>query len=199
MAPLRKCKRCGKEALSKQDLEVFVPHNASKYGRMNQCKECYHKHTSELRLRRKKERNEKGLCLECNGPRDRDGLLVCKTCDAKKHTETQLKKDYEIRRKRHKIRRREVFTKLSKRDSNINKPTCVRCGCDDYKILEINHKNGGGRREYAQYRGYNFIRMIHQGKLDQAQYEVTCKICNAAHYAERITNHKWSIVFHQYR
>lgn len=38
--PLRVCRVCGLEAWTEDDLEGFVKHSASSYGRENWCKEC---------------------------------------------------------------------------------------------------------------------------------------------------------------
>jgi hypothetical protein len=40
MEPLRKCKKCGFETHSEEDLELFKKSRGSKYGRDNVCKKC---------------------------------------------------------------------------------------------------------------------------------------------------------------
>lgn len=39
--PLRVCRECGLEALTREALELFVKHPRSKHGRMKLCKECH--------------------------------------------------------------------------------------------------------------------------------------------------------------
>jgi len=41
---LRKCRECGLEAHSIDELESFIKQNASRYGRANACKKCYNEH-----------------------------------------------------------------------------------------------------------------------------------------------------------
>jgi hypothetical protein len=64
-------------------------------------------------------------------------------------------------------------------------PSCVRCGCDDPRLLEINHKEGGGTREtqkgkYSQ----RFYFDIARGKRSTDDLELLCKPCNAIHALE---------------
>ena len=64
-----------------------------------------------------------------------------------------------------------------------NNPHCVRCGCDDIRLLEINHKNGGGKKDW----GSNprlFYRDICKGIRKTDDLELLCKVCNAWHALE---------------
>ena len=77
--------------------------------------------------------------------------------------------------------RKRVFFKIS---GSIN-PKCVRCGCDDARLLEINHKNGGGGRESQ--RGKLSARIYHDiamGRRNVSDLEVLCKPCNGIHALE---------------
>ena len=65
------------------------------------------------------------------------------------------------------------------------KPICNSCGCDDRRLLEINHKNGGGGKELAK--GYNSVKFYRdiaglRRKVDDL--EILCRVCNAKHYLE---------------
>jgi hypothetical protein len=63
---------------------------------------------------------------------------------------------------------------------------CVRCGCDDMRILEINHVNGNGNREYSYGRStLPFYRSILDGTRNTEDLNVLCRICNALDFAER--------------
>lgn len=46
---LRKCRKCGKEAVCEDDLANFVKHKQCKYGRDNQCLKCVGKRTDAHR------------------------------------------------------------------------------------------------------------------------------------------------------
>ncbi|MDD4877201.1 MAG: hypothetical protein PHQ86_08775 [Dehalococcoidales bacterium] len=60
---------------------------------------------------------------------------------------------------------------------------CVQCGCDDVRLLEINHKNGGGNKEMIGKRSH-FIKSILDGKRQIDDLEILCRVCNARHYLE---------------
>lgn len=65
---------------------------------------------------------------------------------------------------------------------------CTDCGIDKSEILEINHKNGGGRKELVNKRGniqYTpFLRAIISGKRSIDDLNILCKICNQIHYVK---------------
>ncbi len=66
-----------------------------------------------------------------------------------------------------------------------NNPHCVRCGCDDIRLLEINHKNGGGRKDTHNGKcSIAFYRDIYKGKREIDDLELLCKVCNSWHYLE---------------
>jgi len=68
--------------------------------------------------------------------------------------------------------------------SNDN-PHCVRCGCDDIRLLEINHKNGGGSKELQGGKlSSKFSRDILKGIRKTDDLELLCKVCNSWHYLE---------------
>jgi hypothetical protein len=67
--------------------------------------------------------------------------------------------------------------------SNGN-PVCVNCGCDDIRMLEINHINGGGYQDTKGCRGSRFYQKIKQGKRKTDDLNVLCRICNAWHALE---------------
>ena len=47
--PLRKCRSCGLEAYTEQDLELFVKAKDLPYGRETQCKKCHNEHRTKLK------------------------------------------------------------------------------------------------------------------------------------------------------
>lgn len=49
--PLRACYVCGLEAHTEEDLELFVKHKSSCYGRRNLCKKCMCERVKECRYR----------------------------------------------------------------------------------------------------------------------------------------------------
>lgn len=138
-------------------------------------------------------------------------VLLCRGCGATfEHTKNEMiarcpycgkKKDARIREKVYPIMdsvtkeqrkkwkkkanflfKKRVFFKIS---SEIP-PRCARCGCDDIRILEVNHKNGGGTKERRE-RGinnWNIYSDILNGKRETSDFEILCKPCNMLHYCE---------------
>ena len=79
-----------------------------------------------------------------------------------------------------KKKRMEVLNIVS--NNNI---VCDRCGCNDIRLLEINHKNGGGSKETKRGKSiYKFYAEIINGKRKTNDLELLCKVCNAWHYLE---------------
>ena len=60
---------------------------------------------------------------------------------------------------------------------------CVRCGCNEPELLEINHKNGGGHKEYKLL-GITMISAILYHNRTTDDLELLCKPCNSIHYLE---------------
>lgn len=62
------------------------------------------------------------------------------------------------------------------------KVLCINCGCDDIRLLEINHVNGSSYklREF----GTNFAADIFHGKRKIDDLELRCRVCNALHSHE---------------
>ena len=66
-----------------------------------------------------------------------------------------------------------------------NNISCINCNCDKFELLEINHKNGGGREERRQknYRSpLYFYNAIINGERSTDDLDILCKICNTLHY-----------------
>lgn len=66
-----------------------------------------------------------------------------------------------------------------------NNPVCENCGCDDLRLLEINHINGGGTQEREKGKAsHKFAQDIYMGRRSVDDLNLLCKICNALHYLE---------------
>ena len=77
--------------------------------------------------------------------------------------------------------RRRVFAIISR----SIKPHCVSCGCDDLRLLEVNHKNGSGGQEMQKgKRSMQFYRDISMLRRETDDLELLCRVCNAKHYLE---------------
>jgi len=62
---------------------------------------------------------------------------------------------------------------------------CIRCGCDEIKFLEFNHKNGGGCKEIKQGKYQYMADKLLSGKRSPNGLEVLCRVCNALDFLER--------------
>lgn len=58
---------------------------------------------------------------------------------------------------------------------------CVNCGCDDYRIIEINHINGGGTKEKNR-TNRQFFRDILNNHRTIDDLNLLCRVCNAEHF-----------------
>lgn len=95
--------------------------------------------------------------------------------------------DYYKKNKKHHSRkcesefRRKVLVIVGKSAT----PSCAYCGCDDSRLLEVNHINGGGAKELKgagnAKRMYADIVALRRPTDD---LNLLCKICNARHYLE---------------
>ncbi len=65
-------------------------------------------------------------------------------------------------------RRREVLTALGGQ--------CVQCGIADYRVLQIDHVNGGGSKEHKTMSRTTFITKVLADKDDN--YQLLCANCN---------------------
>src|SRR3990167_1494667 len=92
-----------------------------------------------------------------------------KTVDWKEHRKEQNRKE-----------RVRVLLLVGKKDIK-----CVRCGCDDSRLLEINHKNGEGKKDFGDGRYMReFYRKIIRLERRVEDLEILCRVCNARHYLE---------------
>jgi hypothetical protein len=94
-------------------------------------------------------------------------------------------------RKWYKKTRLEVLTKIGK-----GQLACNRCGFDDYDGLEVNHRNGGGRKEHRNPStgGVNFYRAIANGKRTTKDLELLCRPCNLVHAAEMLGGRTYKVI-----
>lgn len=72
-------------------------------------------------------------------------------------------------------------------------PTCRNCGCADLRILEKEHKNGGGTKEMRIRNSGEISRDIIKGIRKTDDLEVLCKVCNAKAFVERVFNVKFKV------
>lgn len=161
MEALRKCRKCGLEAQSKEDLERFAKGKNNKYGRRNLCKECMANRKKQYH----RELKRQGLCSRCKEPVDRDGAY-CSDC---------LRWFSNYNRKYHWELRLKAILKLG--------GVCVVCGTKDLRILTINHREGRNYRTTID-RGDTFYHNILDRKRDTEDLEVRCYNCKTLYEFE---------------
>lgn len=97
------------------------------------------------------------------------------------------------------IRVRESERKIRKRVLELLGGTCIYCGCEIPEALEINHKNGGGYNEknYKKCRTSFYLDIL-SGRRTKDDLELTCRVCNAVHYLEKLKNlgKHWTVIYH---
>lgn len=105
----------------------------------------------------------------------------------KKHPE-RIKNYQEYDKKNKKERGRLGRERVRKVVFNIisnNNPICFSCGCDDTRLLEVNHIKGGGNKELDCGKRHNvFMWDIYMGRRKPHDLNLLCRICNARHYLE---------------
>jgi hypothetical protein len=63
---------------------------------------------------------------------------------------------------------------------------CVGCGESDFRVLHINHRNGGGYREARSgYWGWKLIAAIAEGHRRIDDLDLRCANCNIRYEYER--------------
>jgi len=135
-----------------------------------------------------RKRIAQGICPECGSKIDRKGSLCRKCADRK--SELGKKNDL-LRGTEYHKNRLEIFQKLSRKEV----PECKYCGCDVYKALELNHKNGGGSKDKRKHASFTIINQIANGTRDINDYEVACRVCNAEQYSEKKWGLQWEVKF----
>lgn len=93
-------------------------------------------------------------------------------------------------REGHRVELREIGKKQNSQKKHRSlsivghgKIECANCGCNDERILEINHVNGGGRKEMLRNGGAGTImwnEILYNGRKTD-DLDIRCKPCNALH------------------
>lgn len=112
-------------------------------------------------------------------------IRAYKETEAQRTGFVRLIGDKDVRAKYGKRSRERLRRKVLFRICGTNKFQCVRCGCDDERFLEINHKNGGGALEFKRSNSsQKFYRDIANGVRKVDDLELLCKPCNSIHALE---------------
>ena len=85
------------------------------------------------------------------------------------------------RRYRHRIRR-ELLLLLGNK--------CIRCGIDDWRTLQIDHINGGGRQDIAKFSSnISYLKAVRVSvENKEGKYQLLCANCNQIKRIEKEEN-----------
>jgi hypothetical protein len=101
-----------------------------------------------------------------------------------KYREKWVKEHPELQKKTKKKSREKVRVAVLKMIAKSEHPVCENCGCDDIRLLEINHINGGGYQDTKGCRGSRFYQKIYKKQRPTDDLNVLCRVCNAEHAME---------------
>lgn len=125
-------------------------------------------------------RNKKKLCKDCHNNYQKEW---------RKHSSSYKERLQEYReRNREKLRIIAKGQRIKRRRRVLEivgrgHIQCKRCGCNDIRVLEINHVNADGRSETSG-RSAIFVNKILNGSRSVDDLEILCKPCNSIHYIE---------------
>lgn len=146
----------------------------------------YREQNLERDKRRREQLKSRGLCTNCGKKPAFQGQTRCEKCRNKRREQENEK---------NKVQMRLIRVQALRVLSNGTLPLCVRCGCNVMDLLEINHKKLVHYRALGKARGNSTNYSILKGRLTSADVEITCKVCNSAHYAETKKRGTWTIVW----
>lgn len=82
--------------------------------------------------------------------------------------------------------RRRNYDKVRTQVIQILGGVCKGCGISDIRLLQINHRNGGGTKDFG-HDPVNAYRDIVKGRRDRSEFDVRCANCNILYDYERKT------------
>lgn len=162
----KKCNRCHQV----KGIESFSKAKRWKDGRNYYCRECMSKSAKKyfVKNREKVLTRQKEYHTE-----NRDRLLM--------HMREYAKGYYKEHREEIRKHQQERKLKALQKVSGQERPICVGCGCDDIRLLQINHINGGGSQEQKEV-GSNFYARIVNGSRTVDGLNILCRPCDGVHY-----------------
>jgi len=150
----------------------------------------------EYRRKRQQELREKGICLRCWKRPAEKSKRMCSVCLEKASRRSRKLRKNPIWHSKELKKRREYWAILRMEAMEIiakGEPRCIVCGCDDLRVLEINHKIPCGKEGHR--RTYKFLLDLVKGRIDPNLFDIRCKVCNILYSCELDFNLSWKIVF----
>jgi len=136
---------------------------------------CRAGHTTQRRVKDRQ-------CLECGKIRKRqfrkDNKESIRNYEKNRWINNKLARNTSRNKYRHTLRLRIM--------EFLGGAFCANCGCNVVDLLEVNHKNGGGRKTRKYLFSTTEWNKIIKGILKKEDYNVLCKVCNTLHYVTDI-------------
>lgn len=81
---------------------------------------------------------------------------------------------------KNRVYQREALQRLRAETLHVLGDTCVRCGFDDWRALQIDHVDGGGHQERLRTKttATHLRNVIASVKADEGRYQLLCANCN---------------------
>ncbi len=110
--------------------------------------------------------------------------------DNKEHCKKISMRYYYKHKKEYKQKRWKLALDIHKKAIKILGGKCIICGIDDLRILQINHIDGEGTKEYKKIGNYIFYKSIIDGKRNLDDLDVRCANHNIL-YEYETGRRKW--------
>jgi len=169
---LRVCRVCGLEAWTEEDLEQFKKDKGSRYGRDTICKKCFNEQ-QRLNKRKGGKYHEKQMATHRKWVKENPDKV-----NQKAHRYYNRHKDkMEFKERCRSYNRKTRIFVIEKMGGK-----CVKCGFSDWRALQIDHINGGGKKEIetkwkSSHKLYRYIRDAPIEEIKK-EYQLLCANCN---------------------
>jgi hypothetical protein len=167
------CPKCDREL----PLESFNNYHKTKDGKQAYCRDC-----AKAFLQARRAENAKEIDKATWQKRKADPANFAKRKEANRKWRENNPDTYKAIWKRTNRQYKEKVLAKVAGDKGLK---CDNCGCDRIEFLEVNHKNGGGAKEY-KHGGNNkkLYAAILNGDRPTDDLNILCKPCNNLHYLE---------------
>jgi hypothetical protein len=129
----------------------YICFNRKASGGFFSCSKC-----RKIKKQRRKDFKKNGICQTCNSKKTRKGKTTCQSCQ--NYTKNNSRKQ-----------RLKLIEFLGGK--------CRHCGFDDPRALQVDHVNGGGRKERFNYDNQcQYRKIIKDDKT--GKYQLLCANCN---------------------
>ena len=220
---VKNCKLCKKTFLPNSSGQLYC----TTYCRITNTREWRKKYMKKYRKNRnnknrnyEKEREKtknfqkikntlpKIKCPNCNykwiyrGEKKKLINILCPNCYLNVHQDKSYHNLYYIKNRKRLLEKNKQYRLQLKIEVfkivSIGTMKCTYCGCNNINVLEINHMDGGGRKERQNplLQWERFYKAIKSGHYSINRLELTCIPCNAIHRAKmKDSTVNWKIKF----